>query len=196
MTTTTETTLVVPAAMLKAALLCASDEQVRYYLRGVYVDPKGFLVSTDGHRLFCGRIDLPEGAAAFDGWIICRDVLKRALTGYKADLIEISPSRVGDVACRPIDGSFPDWRRVIPTDLSGVAAQFNPAYIADMGKIGDLLRGKRKGALAAHVHHNGEGPAGITFPEIDDAFAVLMPIRAHHTDNGSEAWASRRKLID
>lgn len=187
--------LTISTAALRAALLCASDERIRYYLRGVYVDPKGFIVSTDGHRLFCAKIDLTD-APAFDGWIICRDVLKRALTGNKAETIDVSPTRTGDVACQPIDGTYPDWRRVVPSDLSGDAAQFNPAYVADMGKIGDLLRGKRKGALSAHIHHNGEGPAGVTFPEIEDAFAVLMPIRSHHSDNGSAAWSNRRKLID
>jgi DNA polymerase-3 subunit beta len=185
----------VPTAVLKAALVCASTEQVRYYLCGVYVDPKGFLVSTDGHRAFVGKIDL-TGIPAFDGWIICRDVLKRALTGYKAETITIAPDRVGNILCQPIDGTYPDWRRIVPSDLSGVTAQFNPAYIADLGKMGDLLRGKRKGSLAAHIHHNGEGPAAITFPEVDDCFAVLMPIRAHHTDNGAEAWSARRALID
>ena len=185
----------VPTAVLKAALICASTEQMRYYLCGVYVDPKGFLVSTDGHRAFVGKIDL-TGVPAFDGWIICRDVLKRALTGYKAETITIAPDRVGNSLCQPIDGTYPDWRRIVPSDLTGVTAQFNPAYIADLGKMGDLLRGKRKGSLAAHIHHNGEGPAAITFPEVDDCFAVLMPIRAHHTDNGAEAWNARRALID
>jgi DNA polymerase-3 subunit beta len=185
----------VPTAVLKAALICASTEQARYYLCGVYVDPKGFLVSTDGHRAFVGKIDL-TGIPAFDGWIICRDVLKRALTGYKADTITIAPDRVGNSLCQPIDGAYPDWRRVVPSDLSGVTAQFNPAYIADLGKIGVILRGKRRNSLDAHIHHNGESPAAITFPEIDDCFAVLMPIRAHHSDNGAEAWNARRALID
>jgi DNA polymerase-3 subunit beta len=184
----------VPTATLKAALICASTEQVRYYLCGVYVDPKGFLVSTDGHRAFVGKIDL-TGVPEFDGWIICRDALKRALTGYKADTITISPDRVGDITCQPIDGTYPDWRRIVPDELSGETAQFNPAYIADMGKIGDLLIGKRKNSLSAHIHHNGEAPAAITFPEVDDSFAVLMPIRAHHSDNGAEAWSARRALI-
>ena len=187
--------LTVPTAMLKAALVCASTEQARYYLNGVYVDPKGFLVSTDGHRAFVGKIDLTD-APAFDGWTIPRDAIKRALTGHKADVIEISPTRVGDVACTAVDGIYPEWRRVVPSDLSGVTAQFNPAYIADMGKIGDILRGKRKnGGLTAHIHHNGEGPAGVTFPDCDDAFAVLMPIRSQHTDP-STAWAVRRAMID
>jgi hypothetical protein len=34
-----------------------------------------------------------------------------------------------------IDGTFPDWRRVIPCgEMSGVAAQFNPKYIGDLYK--------------------------------------------------------------
>jgi len=185
----------VPTAYLKAALVCASTEQVKYYLCGVYVDPKGFLVSTDGHRLFCGKIDLTD-VPAFDGWLMPATAIKRALTGYKPDAITIAPDRVGDIACQPIDGTFPDWRRVVPSELSGETAQFNPAYVADMGKIGVMLRGKRKNSLDAHIHHNGEAPAGITFPEIEDAFAVLMPIRAHHSDNGSTAWDNRRMLID
>ena len=185
----------VPTAVLKAALICASTEQARYYLNGVYVDPKGFLVSTDGHRAFVGKIDV-RNVPAFDGWIICRDALKRALTGYKADTITIAPDRVGDLACSPIDGTYPDWRRVVPSDLSGVTAQFNPNYVADLGKMGVLLRGKRKNSLDVHVHHNGDGPAAITFPEIAYAFAVLMPIREHHSDNGTDAWAQRRSMID
>jgi len=188
-TTTTAFALPVPASMLRAALICASTEQARYYLNGVYVDPKGYLVSTDGHRAFIGKIDL-SGARAFDGWIIPRDAIKRALTGYKADVIEISPTRCGDIACQPVDGFYPDWRRVVPDELSGVTAQFQPGYIADMGKIGLLLTGKRKSGagLTAHLHHNGEGPAGVTFPYCATAYAVLMPIRTQHTD-AERAWS-------
>ena len=186
--------IAVSTAMLKSALICASIEQARFYLNGIYVDPAGFLVSTDGHRLFCGKIDLSD-VAPFDGWILPRDAVKRALAGHKAELIGISPAHVGDIACRSIDGSFPNWRNVVPTELSGETAQFNPAYIADMGKIGEILTGKRKnGGLTAHIHHNGESPAGVTFPGCFDATAVLMPIRSQHTDP-SDAWASRSAMI-
>jgi DNA polymerase III subunit beta len=187
--------ITVPAAMLRAALVCASTEQARYYLNGVYVDPKGFLVSTDGHRAFVGRIDIDADQAPFDGWIIPRDAIKLALAGYKADTIEITQTRVGVVSCKPVDGSFPDWRRVIPTELNGATAQFNPVYIADMGKIGEMLTGKRKnGGLTAHIHHNGDAPAGVTFPGCESAFAVLMPIRSQHTDT-SDAWAIATKAV-
>lgn len=186
--------LTIPTAMLKAALVCASTERARYYLNGVYVDPKGYLVSTDGHRAFVGKIDLGD-AGPFDGWIIPRDAIKQALAGYKSDTIEITQTRVGVVSCPPIDGSYPDWRWIVPGDMSGEAAQFQPGYIADMGKMGEMLTGKRKnGGLTAHIHHNGEAPAAVTFPGCEDAFAILMPIRTAHTDVGG-AWAERRALV-
>jgi hypothetical protein len=63
------------------------------------------------------------------------------------------------------------------------AKQFMPAKLfkasRDMGKIGKLLGGKS--SLEAHLHHNGQSPAGVTFPLYPSAFAVLMPIRTGHT---------------
>jgi hypothetical protein len=101
-------------------------------------------------------------------------------------MIVISPTRIGDLSCQPVNGTFPDWRRVIASrEPSGVVAQFNPSYVADMGKIGTLLTGNRSGNLA-HFHHNGDGPCGVTFPGCDDAFAVLMPVRLSQT---AEDWA-------
>jgi DNA polymerase-3 subunit beta len=194
------TTITVNADMLRAALMCASAEETRYYLKGVYVDPAGKLVSTDGHRMFVGTIDLAASEhnpapGSFTGWIICRDVLKRALAGHKLPMITIAPDRVGDIACQPIDGTFPDWRRVVPSEISGNVAQFNPAYVADMGKIGLLLQGKPKRGyssgtgLTAHIHHNGESPAGVTFPGVDDAYGLLMPIRGAYHDDAAQ-WAT------
>jgi DNA polymerase-3 subunit beta len=183
---TNETIITIPTDLLRAALICASTEKVRYYLNVVYVDPLGYLVATDGHRLLASKFALPEDAAPFDGWIIPSDVIKRALTGYKNKTIDVSPNRCGDISCQPIDGTFPAWRRVLPQEaLSGVAAQFNPVYVADLGKVGKLLGASS--ALPAHIHHNGESPAGVTFPNCPDAFAVLMPIRSAHAAPDS-AW--------
>jgi len=45
--------------------------------------------------------------------------------------------------------------------------------------------------LTARIHHNGEGPAGVTFPQSNEnAFAVLMPIRGDYHDDAA-AWAER-----
>lgn len=191
--------LTIPTNVLKAALICASTEQVRYYLNGVYVDPKGFLVSTDGHRLFCAAIELDAGQAPFDGWIIPREAIKQALNGYKGDTIEITQTRVGVVSCKPVEATYPDWRRVIPAgDPSGVAAQFNPAYVSDFGKIGDLLAGRKKGSiLPCQIHHNGDQPTPITFSADPSCFGVLMPIRSAYanTDAATAAWGDKLRAI-
>lgn len=188
--------LTVPADTLRAALIAASTKQVRFfYLNGVYIDPKGYLVATDGYRLFCAKIDLTD-VPPFDGWIMPREELKRALTGYKPAKIDISPNRIGDIACSPIDVNYPDWRCFVPNgDLSGETAQFNANYIADLAKMGALMTGKKGKYSGApyHLHHNGDGPAGVTFPGCEDAFAVLMPRR---TAAEAGDWAARRKLIN
>lgn len=180
-------TLTASIDMLEAALICASREKTYYYLNGVYVDPAGLVVATDGHRLFAGdftpdnsRADLP----AFAGWIIPRDALQRALKAAPkraknpaARVLEISPERVGDVVCRPVDGSFPDWRRVIPDEVTpdGKTAQFDGAHVADFDKIAAILTGARGKAFCT-LHHNGDNPAPVTFDDAP-AIGVLMPRR-------------------
>ena len=54
----------IPAAPLKAALLCTAHKDIRFYLEGVAID-KGHIVSTDDHRLFYCEVtnlddDLPS----------------------------------------------------------------------------------------------------------------------------------------
>lgn len=167
----TDFTVTAPTDVLKAALLCVSTETARPYICGVYLDPAGFVVATNGHVMFCAQIDM---AVPAPGWLIPSDAVKRAL-GVKAVTLEVSASCIGDVTYAQSEGLvFPDWRRVIPRaeGLSGEAAQFNPDYIGLMGKIAKLL-----GAGSAAVHHNGEGPSLVTFGGHDDAFACVMPLR-------------------
>jgi len=183
---TNETIISISTAALKAALICASTDQHRPYINGVYIDPKGYVVSTDGHRLFCAKIDVSD-LPAFEGWTIPFDVVKRAVTGNKFVNTNVTPTQCGDIAYTPVDAPYPNWRCVLPqAALSGEVAQFNPEYVADMGKIGKLLGGKN--SLSAHIHHNGESPAGVTFPNYPEAFAVLMPIRSTHSAPDT-AWS-------
>jgi DNA polymerase-3 subunit beta len=192
------TTLLIETKLLRAALICASDAQTRHYICGAYIDPKGYVVSTDGHRMFVGAFDLRAGLDAgapepvgFEGWIIPREVLKRVLTGNKQFAIEVAPDMIDGQRYAPVDGTFPDYRRVMPAaPLSGETAQFNPDYVADMGRIGALLTGKKDG-LRAHIHHNGTGPAGVEFIGCDTAFGVLMPIRG-----GTSTWEEATSFFD
>jgi hypothetical protein len=185
----------VPTDVLAAALVCVSTEETRYYLRGVFVSPDAddvVLVSTDGHRLFCGRCPLPPAGAVTPstGFIVPTEAVKKALTGYKGLGIQIGRIgdvwTLGDVTFKPVDGTFPDFRRVVPSQKTisedlGKIAQFNPAYMADMGKIAKIFFPARSKVHPA-VHHLGANPAIVTFGGRDDVFALVMPLRAETRD--------------
>jgi len=177
----TDFTVALDANILRAALICTSTEETRYYLQGVSIEPNPRdlrVVSTDGHRLFCALV---TGAATVpEKFLIPRDALARALKGYKHTHLYISREgnlwHAGDVIFTPIDGVFPEsWPRTIPKDAPEklTAAHFNPAYLVDMKKIAEALGGK--GSVAT-VHQDGENPALVTFGVREDCLAVLMPM--------------------
>jgi DNA polymerase-3 subunit beta len=109
-----------------------STEETRYYLNGVYFHvadgPGGRVlrcVATDGHRL--ARVDapLPPGAEAMPGVIVPRKTvgeLRKLLEDEEADIaVSVSETKLrfaaADIALtsKVIDGTFPDYARVIPT---------------------------------------------------------------------------------
>jgi hypothetical protein len=174
---------------LKAALLFASDEGTRYYLKGVHLLRRGDhlrITATDGHRLFCAMQTLDAPGDNFDV-ILPRDGLKKALTGVQRNCevlaleLEWDGDRVkravlNDLAMTPVDGTFPTIERVVPdaNAITGDVAAFNPVYLADIGKAAKLLGA---GAADFHLGYNGTSPALVTFGGTADALAVIMPLR-------------------
>lgn len=183
------------ADILRAALICTSTEETRYYLQGVSIEPNVRdlrVVSTDGHRLFCARLDVVTSVERF---LIPRDALARALKGYKPKVLVVSREgnlwRAGDVVFTPIDGVFPDsWPRIIPKDppQEPKHAVFDPAYLVDMVKIAVVLDGK--GSFPS-VHSDGLNPALVTFGAREDCLAVVMPRR----DDGARSSQALRALV-
>lgn len=187
--------------LLKAAALATSKEETRYYLKGVAVqaDAKGvFLVATDGHRALVFR----QAAECYGGEPINIIIPNNIISGIKlnkhvdlAELTQDSPTHWRleycgtSVVFSPIDGTFPDWRRIVPKETNGELAQFNPSYVGDMGKVAKAL-GQSDAAVA--IAHNGESPALITFGDDVDGFGVLMPTRANYRStvwDKAPAWA-------
>ena len=110
-----------------------STEETRYYLNGIFlhaVDVDGTLllraVATDGHRLARVQIEAPQGSEDMPGIIIPRKAvaeIQKLVEDPDAQVaIELSDSKirftVGSVVLtsKLIDGTFPDYNRVIPTD--------------------------------------------------------------------------------
>jgi DNA polymerase-3 subunit beta len=109
-----------------------STEETRYYLNGVFlhtleVDGHTMMraVATDGHRLARIEIPAPAGAAGMPGVIVPRKTVSEVLKiveGGEGDVhIEMSTTKArftfGDLVLisKLIDGTFPDYARVIPT---------------------------------------------------------------------------------
>jgi hypothetical protein len=179
--------MLIATDILKAALLCASQEESRYYLRGVFLSTTGHLVTTDGHRMYVARLnDRP----AADVIIPASDVAAALkLAGSRAQEIEVTGDRIHSIAYRPVDGTFPDWRRVVPTGEETPSGandgaehvHFNNRYIGDFERMADILCGK--GKLGQSVLHpvTASAPCLVTFGERADCFGVIMPVR-HKAD--------------
>ncbi|WP_119679859.1 DNA polymerase III subunit beta [Indioceanicola profundi] len=126
-----------------------STEETRYYLNGIYVHatkPKAAgeaqmlrAVATDGHRLARVEMALPDGAANIPGVIVPRKTVLevRKLLDEAADLIEVqlSDTKVRfafdsiTLTSKLIDGTFPDYERVIPVG-NDKALEVNPKDFA------------------------------------------------------------------
>jgi len=108
-----------------------STEETRYYLNGIYlhVPETGGenlrAVATDGHRLAQVETHLPDGAKGMPGVIVPRKTvgeLRKLLDDYDGAVdVSLSDTKVkfafnGVVlTSKLIDGTFPDYTRVIPT---------------------------------------------------------------------------------
>jgi DNA polymerase-3 subunit beta len=173
--------MLIATDLLKAALVCASSEETRYYLRGVHLATSGHLVTTDGHRMFVARLAERPAADVIVPYADVQAALK--LAGARCKDLEVTPDRIGQIAYAPVDGTFPDWRRVVPTGEEtpsnkpgandGVEhVHFNHAFIGDLAKMGKLLGGSSMLHPVSASH-----PCLVTFGERADCFAVLMPVR-------------------
>ncbi|MBO6540991.1 MAG: DNA polymerase III subunit beta [Rhizobiaceae bacterium] len=119
-------------ALIESTQFAISTEETRYYLNGIYVhthEEGGKLalraVATDGHRLARAEVEAPAGSEGMPGIIIPRktvsELQKLVDDPDVAVTIELSDTKIrftiGSVVLtsKLIDGTFPDYERVIPT---------------------------------------------------------------------------------
>lgn len=116
-------------ALVDRTRFAISTEETRYYLNGIYlheVAQGGYLraVATDGHRLAQAQVACPAGARGMPGVIVPRKTVLevvKLIEGEEGDVeIALSSSKIRFVAgplvlaSKLIDGTFPDYERVIP----------------------------------------------------------------------------------
>ena len=129
------TTFELPAETLKQIIdktrFAISTEETRYYLNGIYFhvtdddQPVLKAAATDGHRLARVTVTRPDGAEGMPGIIIprkCIGELRKLLDEVEGSVgIALSASKIrfglgsAILTSKLIDGTFPDYSRVIPT---------------------------------------------------------------------------------
>ena len=131
-----------------------STEETRYYLNGIYVhgaaveqEGESYLraVATDGHRLSRVDVPLPEGAADVPGVIVPRkavaEVRKLIDEGDESVSIALSETRIrfeigaATLTSKLIDGSFPDYERVIPRDNDKVLTMAGGSFAEAVDRV-------------------------------------------------------------
>ncbi len=120
-------------AIIDRTRFAISTEETRFYLNGIYLhaakDGKTSAlraVATDGHRLARYELALPDGAAGMPGVIVPRKTiaeLRRLLDDAEGAIeVALSDTKIQftfgsvELTSKLIDGSFPDYQRVIPQD--------------------------------------------------------------------------------
>ena len=155
--------------LIDATRFAISTEETRYYLNGIYIHKaeSGELcaVATDGHRLAMTRQALPSGAAQMPSIILPRKAvseLRKLLDDFDGDvLVGLSETRaefrfgVVRLTSKLIDGTFPDYTRVIPVgndrimqvDVSAFSAAVDRVSTISSEKSRSVKMGLKSGVL-------------------------------------------------
>jgi len=176
----------------------AAKETSRYAINGVYLDPRGWAVATDGRILAAVRAT-PLGddvhPCAIPSKAFAQGVSKARKGGMAsirpyADGVKIEAN--GSEAFSPIiEGRFPDWRDVLPLDEVQAEIQVNrklliallqalPAEVVRLTVAGD----NRPLCVSGQV-------------EGESCLGVIMPCRADQGDDKyAPTWAATRHVAN
>lgn len=202
--------------MLDGTMAAVSTEETRYYLNGVmlHVHESGNrqelrTVATDGHRLYAMAHDMPAGAWGMQNAIIPRKAVEilHAMMKGKACPAEVAVNVSAThlvvtfdnltVVSKLVDGTFPDYQRVIPTGNERVAT-FDCAAMVEAVKAVTVLSSERGRAVRISFE---EGFAQLTVfdPEAGHAEMILDGVSFRErgeTASPIEIGLNARYLLD
>jgi DNA polymerase-3 subunit beta len=170
--------------LIEKTKFAISTEETRYYLNGIYLhetksDGKALLraVATDGHRLAQVELPLPSGAKDMPGVIVPRKTvaeLSRLAEDSDGDIrIELSAAKIRITGPRVvltsklIDGTFPDYERVIPQNNDKRMEVDNATFAQAVDRVSTLSSDKGRavklslsdGKLVLSVNNPDSGSA-------------------------------------
>ena len=159
-----------------------STEETRYYLNGIYMHfPEGTdvmrFVATDGHRLSRIEIIAPNGARGGPSVIIPKKAILEAanLLAHSPETVTVKYSQnfivfdFGDVILKSklVDGTFPDYERVIPNNNEKIAVVDAEALAQSAARVATVSSEKGR-SVRMHLD-GGVMTLSTTSPDTGDA---------------------------
>ena len=162
-----------------------SSEETRYYLNGIYLhvpdikSDKLRAVATDGHRLAQAEVPIPKGAENMPGVILPRKAVGevRKLIDSTDGLVTIIISKTkakfifpnSILTTKLIDGSFPDYQRVIPKENLNKLVVSNADFSKAIDRVSTVSMEKSR-AVKLSLSNN----------------VLLLQVNSHDLVNASE----------
>ncbi len=185
-----------------------STEETRYYLNGIYFHatkndevPVIRAVATDGHRLARVELVMPEGAGAMPGIIIPRKTIieLRKLVEDSEDEIQIALSETkirfksgaAELVSKVIDGTFPDYDRVIPSHNDKILEVNCKEFAEAVDRVSTISTEKSRAVKLAV--DNGNLAVSATSPENGTA---VEEIEVRYLAEPIEIGFNSRYLLD
>jgi DNA polymerase III sliding clamp (beta) subunit (PCNA family) len=181
-----------------------STEQARFYLQGVLVEPSGLLIATDGSAMFVAQDHTATGLPSEPVIISADKALLTAARNRKAGSIifpdgyngaatvtDDTDQAMGAGISRVIDGTFPDWRRVVPTDSGERPATLDGAILR---RVSDAIKTiTQRKTQPLHFGASTDSAQTIVFPHFEHAFAVICAIRKGNGPVCDPSYMARRE---
>lgn len=195
-------------AIIDRTRFAMSTEETRYYLNGIYLhaaDKDGVSVlrsvATDGHRLAMFDMPLPEKAADMPAVIIPRKTINelRKLIEDAADTVTIglSESKIRFafdhviMTSKLIDGTFPDYKRVIPEGNDKVIEVDPKVFSNAIDRVSTISDGKSR---AVKITLNGK--TMTISANSQDAGSATEDIEVNSDAPGIEIGFNAKYLMD
>jgi DNA polymerase-3 subunit beta len=197
-----------PAATLREIIektrFAISSEETRYYLMGIFfhvVDDQLRAAATDGHRLARVTVERPDGAEGMPDVIVPRKAvaeLYRLLEELEGTVeISLSPTKIrfglgsAILTSKLIDGTFPDYNRVIPTANDKLLKLDPKTFSAGVDRVSTIASEKTR-AVKMSLDRD-KVTLSVTSPENGVATEELP---ADYHSDGLEIGFNAKYLLD
>jgi DNA polymerase III sliding clamp (beta) subunit (PCNA family) len=184
----------VPTSHLKAAMNCTGRKDTRPYLNGVYVEAmlnETRCVGTCGSAAAVLRYTT-SNERLFN--VIIPNAIVVSAIAMKIAILEIEFRNnfwsIGGIPFAPLDGVYPDYRRIFKTTFSNEAAHYDFELVAKFTKIAKILKIKSQTMV---IRQNGQDAAQVQFMGHPEFVGVIAPLRIFtdkRPDTGVMTWGN------